>query len=137
MPVPSSIDSRARKVRLADAGRAEQQRGRDLERVAAVLAQRELALHVVEHLGEVGHLVVQVLHHWQAGGLDLEAFGTLFEHALVGGAQGLVLLRRQFGQATLDVVAAVDRAHGGDRDVAPAVHRYQIVGALHASLQVT
>jgi hypothetical protein len=64
-------------MRLADTRGAEQQRGRDLQRIAAVLAQRQLALHVVEHLDEVGQLVVQVVHRRQAGWLDLEALGTL------------------------------------------------------------
>jgi hypothetical protein len=52
----------AREVRLAHTRRAQQQRRRDLQRVAAVLAQRQLAFHVVEHLREVRHLVVQVVH---------------------------------------------------------------------------
>jgi hypothetical protein len=53
-------------MRLAHTGRAEQQQGRDLERIAAVFAERDLALHVVEHVGEVGQVVVEVVHRRQA-----------------------------------------------------------------------
>ena len=79
MPVPSSVRDLAREVRLADARRAQQQHGRDLQRVAAVVAQGQLALHVVEHLVEVGHLVIEMLHGRQTAGLDLEALGALLE----------------------------------------------------------
>ena len=83
-----------REVRLADSRCAKQEQRRDLQRVAAVLAQRELAPDVVEHVGEVRQLVVQVVHDRHARRLDLEALGALLQHALVGRAQAFVFLRR-------------------------------------------
>jgi hypothetical protein len=77
-----------------------------------------LALDVVEHLGEVGQVVVEVIHHRQAGGLDLKALGALLEHALVGGAQTFMLPLRQLVELAADLVDTVEAAHAGDRDAA-------------------
>jgi hypothetical protein len=110
----------AREVGLAHARRAEQQHRRDLEGVAAVLRQRELAFEIVQHFVEVGQIVVEVLHRRQAAGLDLEALGPALEHALVGAAQRLVLaprVRRQARQALVHVRVAEDVPHLRDADL--------------------
>mmetsp|Transcript_11770 Transcript_11770/g.27564 ORF Transcript_11770/g.27564 Transcript_11770/m.27564 type:complete len:408 (+) Transcript_11770:337-1560(+) len=105
-----------REMRLAHAGRAEQQQRRDLERVAAVVAQRDLAPHIVQHLVKVGQLVVQGVHGRQPRGLDLEALLALLEHALIGGAQGFVLLGRQLVQPLGHFFQPVDAAHARNGD---------------------
>ena len=117
---------------LADTRRAEQQQRCDLQRVAAVLAQRKLALHVVEHLAEVGQVVVQVIHHRQTGRLDLKAFGSQFDHAFVGGAQVLVFLVWKLVELATNVVDAVEAAHSRNRDAAASGrHMNQFMGSRH------
>ena len=107
----------ARKVRLADAGRAQQQHGRDLQAVAAVLCQGDVALHVVQHLREVGQLFIQVGHVGHARGLNLEALGAALQHAFVHGAQGVVLTLvarlLQPRELALDVARVEHVAHLG------------------------
>ena len=46
----------------------------------------ELPAHIVQHVGKVGQVVVEVVHDRQAGRLHLEALGALLDHAFVGGA---------------------------------------------------
>jgi len=99
IPVPSRWATSRAKWVFPMPGGPSSSIGVILQRVAAVVAQGELAAHVVENAGEVGHLVVEVVHRRQAAGFDLETLGAAFEHALVGGAQRLVFALRQLVQA--------------------------------------
>jgi len=136
MPGAQQLGHLAREMGFAHPRRAQQEHGRDLQRVAAVGAQGQLAAQVVQHLMEVGQLVVQVLHGRQAGGFDLEALGPLLQHALVCGAQGLMIAGRQLAQAFLHRIQTVDMPHVGNRD-APlevvSLHRDEIGTAAHIS----
>jgi hypothetical protein len=49
-----------------------------------------MALHVVQHLGEVGQRVVQIAHVGHTRGLDLEALGAALQHAFIGGCAGRI-----------------------------------------------
>ncbi len=104
---------------LAHAGRAQQQHGRDLQAIAAVLRQCHVALDVVQHLGEVGQLLIQAGHVGDARGLDLKALRTTLQHAFVHGAQGFVfaLVARllQPCELALDVTGVEHIAHLGHR----------------------
>jgi predicted Zn-dependent protease len=75
-----------------------------------------------------------VVHHRQAGRLDLEALGALLEHAFIRGTQALVLFGRQLVELAADLVHAVDVAHAGYRYPAPG-QSDQFVGITHVSLQ--
>ncbi len=111
------IGQLAREMGLADARRAQQQHGRDLQAVAAVLRQRHVALDVVQRVGEVGQLLIQVAHVGYATGFDLEALGAALEHALVSVAKRLVLMRGQLGQLALHVAGPEHTAQMGDRQL--------------------
>ena len=65
--------------------------------------------------------------------LNLEAFGALSQHALVGGAQVLVLALRQLVQSLLDLVHTVQRTHAGDGQ-GVAWHRHQFIRRSHRGL---
>ena len=100
---------------FADTRRAEQEQRRDFQRISAVFAQSKLAFDVVQHLSEVGQVVVEVVHHRQTRGFDLKTLGAFFQHALVCGAQAFVFLLRQLVQLAADFVHAVHRPHACNR----------------------
>ncbi len=76
-----------------------------------------MALDVIQGVGEIGQLLVQGRHVGQAAGLDLEALGAAFQHALVRGAQMLVVPVRELGQLALHLVGAEYAAQIRDRQL--------------------
>ncbi|MCY1560599.1 hypothetical protein D9M68_977490 [compost metagenome] len=103
---------------LAHTGRAKQQDGGDFQAVAAVLAEGDVALHIVEHLTKIGQQVVERRHVGHARWFDGEALWAALQHALPRVAQAfvfaLVATGLQFGQLALDFVGAEHAAHLGD-----------------------
>jgi hypothetical protein len=103
-------------MRLADAGAAEQQHGRQLDRVVRVDAQREVLADVGEHLGEVGQLGEQALHLGQRRRLDREALAAEAHHLLVERAQRFVGGRGELLQGFLDRRDVVDVLEARNRN---------------------
>src|SRR5207237_7763685 len=105
----------ARKMRLADARLTEQQHRWQLDRVVGIDAQRKMFADVLQHRGEVGQRLEELIHLRQRRKLHREALAAELEHLLVDRAQRLVRPWREFLQRLLDAGDVVDVLEPCDR----------------------